>query len=103
MKGINLQFISSVEHIGFTVHASPLAYRQCQLVYTGFLTAFTALQTYTIWDIFVLLSLNLLFNFADILNEFSVAMKALDNHDYSQFGIMIGKITSDVFVKNPYF
>jgi hypothetical protein len=45
--------------------------------------------------------MNLALNFIDIYIEGQQGVAALQRGNYSQFGIMIGKITSDVFIKNP--
>ncbi len=46
-------------------------------------------------------SLNLLLNFIDIYLEGVDGVKCLKKGDYGCFGTNIGKIISDVFIKNP--
>lgn len=45
--------------------------------------------------------LNLFWNFADIALEVNDLNDALKKKDYYRFGQNIGKIASDLFVKNP--
>ena len=47
------------------------------------------------------IGLNLLLNLPDILIEVSSANTALSQGDYPAFGSWIGKLTSDILVKNP--
>ena len=46
-------------------------------------------------------TVNTIFNFADILIETETASDALGRGDYLQFGKGIGKLASDLFIKNP--
>ncbi len=59
------------------------------------------MQTATLLSTISHMCLNLLFNAADILLEILDAYLGLSSGDYSLFGVAIGKILSDLFIKNP--
>lgn len=84
-------------------HKGPAVFSECWEIYN---------DTMQIYDIFNVDSfdwlqfaydtgLNLFWNYADIVVEMQDANDAIKKKDYYRFGTNIGKIASDVFVKNP--
>lgn len=91
----------SFENLGLAVHKGPVTYYQCEQVWTDTL-GFT--ETMTFFDderIYFDVIQNLFFNFIDIYTEISNSNTALVTDNYLTFGQQVGKIVSDIFLKNP--
>lgn len=84
-------------------HKGPAVFSECWEIYN---------DTMLIYDMFNVASfswldfakdtgLNLFWNYADIVLEVQDANDAIKEKDYNRFGANLGKIVSDVFVKNP--
>ena len=101
---VEMDVASSLLSLGLAVHKSPVAYRECLKVYT---------DTSAMWDTFGSnfslplfignIGLNTFINFAEIYHQGVKGIKALQIGNYTTFGESVGKITSDVFLKNPLY
>ncbi|TNV76316.1 hypothetical protein FGO68_gene793 [Halteria grandinella] len=98
---INLDFLQSFHSVALAVHKSPVVYRECLQVYNDtdrFMSTFT---DFSLPVFAAQMGMNLALNFIDIYIEAGNGIEAMQTGNYSEFGIQMGKITSDLFVKNP--
>lgn len=98
---IGLKFADAFEQVALAVHKSPVVYKECFQVYNDtdrFMSTFTDFN----FPVFAgNVGINLALNSIDIYLEAKTGIGALQLGNYSEFGIQVGKITSDVFLKNP--
>eukprot|EP00347_Sterkiella_histriomuscorum_P003395 403364461 len=84
-------------------HKSPTVFKECWQVYNDTMGVYDIFNQPTfVWkDFGIDTGFNLLWNFADIVLELQDMNDAIKVKDYNRFGENLGKITSDLFVKNP--
>ena len=86
------------------MHKSPVAYRECMKVLTDADALWTTFGSDFSLTLFVAnMGLNTFINFAEIYNQGVKGIKGLQVGNYTTFGQSVGKITSDVFLKNPFY
>ena len=98
---LDLEVLDAIENVGLIVHKFPVVYRECFQVYNDTVRFVNTFYKFELPVFYADVSLNVVLNFIDIYLEAQNGIKALQNDDYGTFGIEIGKITSDVFLKNP--
>ena len=91
-----------IEHFGFVVHESPIIFNECWRVYndTTYLLSFNS-KTITLKMYAVRVIKNLFWNNADLIAEALDTSNGLSTSDFINLGTNIGKITSDILIKNP--
>jgi hypothetical protein len=83
------------------VHKGPVVFDTCYRVYNDTVAFNETINLFANSGIYFHILENLMWNFADIYLEVKDQDVALGANDFERFGKNIGKMVSDIFIKNP--
>ncbi|CDW91367.1 UNKNOWN [Stylonychia lemnae] len=102
IKLIGTSPLKTAKEWSLIAHKGPIVFKECWEVYNDTLDIYNLFTNdYDILSLSIDFGLNVLFNMGDIISEVKQSSVALSQNDYKTFGHMIGKIVSDIFIKNP--
>jgi hypothetical protein len=94
--------MKALHHWGVILHETPVVFFECWKTYNNTLYIYDIIGNTFTWKTTGLkITMNFLWNFADVINEMIAATDGINAKDYNAFGKNIAKITSDLVLKNP--
>ena len=98
----NKKLIKAAEDIGFIIHRLPITTMACWKVYNDTLYFKETIENFDPVVFGINVTLNVFMNFAEIYNQLNKSSSALSSGKYETFGVAVGKLTSDILIKNPF-